>query len=116
MPAERMAVWGDVERGDDHNFWRMADTGPCGPCSEIHYDRGEHLSEGPHCVPDHSATCPRSPDARNLVFMEFDQQPNGPRVPLPFKSVDTGMGLERVTSVVRAGRTTSERARLPPTP
>jgi alanyl-tRNA synthetase len=101
MPAERMAMWGDVEKGDDHNFWRMADTGPCGPCSEIHYDRGAQYSEGPHCVPDHSEWCPRWLEVWNLVFMEFDQQPDGPRLPLPFKSVDTGMGLERIASVVQ---------------
>jgi alanyl-tRNA synthetase len=101
MPEERMAIWGDVDRGDDHNFWRMADTGPCGPCSEIHFDRGAHLSEGPHCVPDHSENCPRWLEIWNLVFMEFDQQPDGPRVPLPFKSVDTGMGLERLASVLQ---------------
>ena len=101
MPEERMAAWGDVDKGDDHNFWRMADTGPCGPCSEIHFDRGAELSEGPHCIPDHSETCPRWLEIWNLVFMEFDQQPDGPRVPLPFKSVDTGMGLERLTSVVQ---------------
>ena len=95
-----MARWGDVEAGDDHNFWRMADTGPCGPCSEIHYDRGAHLSEGPQCVPDHSETCPRWLELWNLVFMEFDQRPDG-RVPLPFKSVDTGMGLERLASVLQ---------------
>ena len=105
MPEERMAVWGDVDKGDDHNFWRMADTGPCGPCSEIHYDRGAQFSEGPHCIPDHSETCPRWLEIWNLVFMEFDQQPEGPRVPLPFKSVDTGMGLERLTSVVQGVRT-----------
>ncbi|MEO6350100.1 MAG: alanine--tRNA ligase, partial [Candidatus Limnocylindrales bacterium] len=101
MTEERMAIWGDVDKGDDHNFWRMADTGPCGPCSEIHFDRGAHLSEGPHCIPDHDENCPRWLEIWNLVFMEFDQRPDGPRVPLPFKSVDTGMGLERLTSVLQ---------------
>ncbi len=101
LPPERMARWGDVDAGDDKNFWRMAETGPCGPCSEIHYDRGAALSEGPHCLPDHSEHCPRWLEIWNLVFMESDQQPDGPRVPLPFKSVDTGMGLERLASVVQ---------------
>jgi alanyl-tRNA synthetase len=101
LPPERMARWGNVDAGDDHNFWRMAETGPCGPCSEIHYDRGAHLSEGPECVPDHSETCPRWLEIWNLVFMEFDQLPDGERLPLPFKSVDTGMGLERLTSVLQ---------------
>ncbi len=100
LPPERMARWGDVDNGDDNNFWRMADTGPCGPCSEIHFDRGAHLSEGPHCVPDHSEHCPRWLEIWNLVFMEFDQLPDG-RVPLPFTSVDTGMGLERLASVLQ---------------
>ena len=100
LPPERMAKWGDVDNGNDQNFWRMAETGPCGPCSEIHFDRGAHLSEGPHCVPDHSESCPRWLEIWNLVFMEFDQRPEG-RVPLPFTSVDTGMGLERITSVVQ---------------
>ncbi len=101
LPPERMARWGDVDAGDDKNFWRMAETGPCGPCSEIHYDRGAHLSEGPHCVPDHSEQCPRWLEIWNLVFMEFNQLPAGPRVPLPFPSVDTGMGLERLASVLQ---------------
>ena len=101
VPEERMAIWGDVDKGDDHNFWRMADTGPCGPCSEIHFDRGAHLSEGPHCVPDHSENCPRWLEIWNLVFMEFDQKPTGERIPLPFKSVDTGMGFERLASVLQ---------------
>ncbi len=100
LPPERMAIWGDVDNGDDNNFWRMAETGPCGPCSEIHFDRGAHLSEGPHCIPDHSESCPRWLEIWNLVFMEFDQKPDG-RVPLPFPSVDTGLGLERLASVLQ---------------
>ena len=100
LPPERMAKWGNVDEGDDKNFWRMAETGPCGPCSEIHVDRGAHLSEGPHCIPDHSEHCPRWLEVWNLVFMEFDQRPDG-RVPLPFTSVDTGMGLERIASAVQ---------------
>ena len=101
VPADRIARWGNVEVGDEANFWRMAETGPCGPCSEIHFDRGAELSEGPHCVPDHSENCPRWLEVWNLVFMEFDQRGDGTRVPLPMKSVDTGMGLERLTSVVQ---------------
>ena len=95
-----MARWGDVDNGDDSNFWRMAETGPCGPCSEIHFDRGVQFSEGPECIPDHSEQCPRWLEIWNLVFMEFDQTPEG-RVPLPFTSVDTGMGLERLASVLQ---------------
>jgi len=101
LPPERMARWGNVDAGDDKNFWRMAETGPCGPCSEIHFDRGAHLSEGPECVPDHSEHCPRWLEIWNLVFMEFNQLPDGPRVPLPFTSVDTGLGLERLASVLQ---------------
>ncbi|HVA86086.1 MAG TPA: alanine--tRNA ligase [Candidatus Saccharimonadales bacterium] len=101
LPESRIARWGNVEEGDDHNFWRMADTGPCGPCSEIHFDRGEEFSEGDFCVPDHSEHCPRWLEIWNLVFMEFDQRPDGRRVPLPFRSVDTGMGLERLASVIQ---------------
>jgi alanyl-tRNA synthetase len=101
LPPERMAKWGNVDAGDDKNFWRMADTGPCGPCSEIHFDRGPELSEGPHCVPDHSEACPRWLEVWNLVFMEFDQRPSGSREPLPFTSVDTGMGLERLAAVLQ---------------
>ena len=101
VSKDRIARWGDVEKGDDANFWRMAETGPCGPCSELHFDRGAELSEGPHCIPDHSENCPRWLEVWNLVFMEFDQRPDGTRVPLPMKSVDTGMGLERITSVIQ---------------
>ncbi|HEY3164717.1 MAG TPA: alanine--tRNA ligase [Candidatus Limnocylindrales bacterium] len=100
IAPERMAAWGDVEKGDDHNFWRMAETGPCGPCSEIHFDRGAYLSEGPECIPDHSEHCPRWLEVWNLVFMEFDQRPDG-RVPLAAPGIDTGMGLERVASAIQ---------------
>jgi alanyl-tRNA synthetase len=101
LPPERMAQWGNIAAGDDHNFWQMGETGPCGPCSELHYDRGPELSEGPHCVPDHSETCPRWLEVWNLVFMEFDRAADGTLTPLPFKSVDTGMGLERITSALQ---------------
>jgi alanyl-tRNA synthetase len=101
LPPERIARWGNVEAGDDANFWRMAESGPCGRCSEIHFDRGAEFSEGPDCVPDHSERCPRWLEIWNLVFMEFDQRADGTRVPLPMLSVDTGMGLERLTSVIQ---------------
>jgi alanyl-tRNA synthetase len=101
LPPERMAQWGNIAVGDDHNFWSMGETGPCGPCSELHYDRGAELSEGPDCVPDHSETCPRWLEIWNLVFMQFDRSADGTLTPLPFPSVDTGMGLERMTSAVQ---------------
>jgi alanyl-tRNA synthetase len=101
LPTERIARWGNVEEGNDANFWRMADTGPCGRCSEIHFDRGAQFSEGPDCVPDHSEHCPRWLEIWNLVFMEFEQRADGTRVALPMLSVDTGMGLERLTSVIQ---------------
>ena len=101
LPPERIARWGNVDAGDEANFWRMAETGPCGPCSEIHFDRGAEVSEGPHCLPDHSEHCPRWLEVWNLVFMESEQRADGTRVPLPMKSVDTGMGLERLTSVIQ---------------
>ncbi len=101
LPPERMATWGNIAAGDDHNFWSMGETGPCGPCSELHYDRGAELSEGPECIPDHSETCPRWLEIWNLVFMQFDRSADGTLTPLPFPSVDTGMGLERMTSAVQ---------------
>ncbi|HEY7736320.1 MAG TPA: alanine--tRNA ligase [Candidatus Limnocylindrales bacterium] len=101
LPADRLVRWGDFPAGDEKNWWRMADIGPCGPCSEIHYDRGAHLSEGPHCIPDHSEHCPRWLEVWNLVFMEFDLQPDRSLVPLPAPGVDTGMGLERIASAVQ---------------
>jgi alanyl-tRNA synthetase len=101
LPPERLVRWGDIAEGDEKNFWRMGDTGPCGPCSELHIDRGAHLSEGPDCIPDHSEHCPRWLEIWNLVFMEFDRAADGSLSPLPFKSVDTGMGLERMASAVQ---------------
>jgi alanyl-tRNA synthetase len=101
LPPERLVRWGDFPAGDEKNWWRMADVGPCGPCSELHFDRGAHLSEGPHCIPDHSETCPRWLEVWNLVFMEFDLQPDRSLVPLPAPGVDTGLGLERIASVVQ---------------
>ena len=101
LPPERMAIWGNIAAGDDHNFWSMGETGPCGPCSELFYDRGAELSEGPHCIPDHSETCPRWLEIWNLVFMQFDRSADGTLTPLPFPSIDTGMGLERMTSAIQ---------------
>jgi alanyl-tRNA synthetase len=101
LPPERLVRWGNIATGDEKNFWRMGDTGPCGPCSELHFDRGAHLSEGPDCIPDHSEHCPRWLEIWNLVFMEFDRAADGSLTPLPFKSVDTGMGLERMASAVQ---------------
>jgi alanyl-tRNA synthetase len=101
LPPERLVRWGDFPNGDEKNWWRMADTGPCGPCSEIHYDRGASYSEGDFCVPDHSENCPRWLEIWNLVFMEFELHPDRSLTPLPAPGIDTGMGLERVTSVVQ---------------
>ena len=101
LPSDRVVRWGNVAAGDEKNFWSMGETGPCGPCSELHYDRGAELSEGPHCIPDHAETCPRWLEVGNLVFMQFDRAADGTLTPLPFKSVDTGTGLERLTSVIQ---------------
>ena len=101
LPPERLVRWGDFPNGDEKNWWRMGDVGPCGPCSEIHFDRGAHLSEGPHCIPDHSETCPRWLEIWNLVFMEFELHADRSLTPLPAPGVDTGMGLERLASVVQ---------------
>ncbi len=101
LPPERLVRWGDFPNGDEKNWWRMADIGPSGPCSEIHFDRGAHLSEGPECIPDHSEHCPRWLEIWNLVFMEFELHPDRSLTPLPAPGVDTGMGLERLASVLQ---------------
>ncbi|WGD31606.1 alanine--tRNA ligase [Ancylobacter sp. WKF20] len=81
------------------NFWQMGDTGPCGPCSEIFYDHGSHIPGGPPGSPDQDGD--RFIEIWNLVFMQFEQLPGGDRVSLPRPSIDTGMGLERVSAVLQ---------------
>ena len=85
--------------GDKDNFWTMGDTGPCGPCSEIFYDHGEDVPGGPPGSPDDDLD--RYIEIWNLVFMQFEQAPDGSRTPLPKPSVDTGMGLERIAAVMQ---------------
>src|ERR1700734_278654 len=81
------------------NFWRMGDTGPCGPCSEIFYDHGDHIPGGPPGSPDEDGD--RFIEIWNLVFMQFEEGPPGTRVPLPRPSIDTGLGLERVAAILQ---------------
>ena len=81
------------------NFWSMGDTGPCGPCSEIFYDHGDHIPGGPPGSPDEDGD--RFVEIWNLVFMQYDQAAGGERVALPKPSIDTGMGLERVAAVMQ---------------
>ncbi len=86
--------------GEEDNFWAMGDTGPCGPCSEIHLDRGEAYGCGkPDCAV--GCDCDRWLEIWNLVFMQFDRDPSGKMTPLPKPSIDTGLGLERLTSVMQ---------------
>ena len=87
--------------GEKDNFWAMGDTGPCGPCSEIHFDQGPAGSEAGHSQCRFPCECGRFVEIWNLVFMEFDRQNSGQLVPLPKPSVDTGMGLERMTAVLQ---------------
>jgi alanyl-tRNA synthetase len=83
------------------NFWQMGDTGPCGPCSEIHYDMGVAASEQGHVDCRFPCDCGRYVEIWNLVFMQFDRDASGKLNPLPKPSIDTGMGLERVTAVLQ---------------
>lgn len=85
--------------GEKDNFWSMGDTGPCGPCTEIFYDHGPSVSGGPPGSPEEDGD--RYIEIWNLVFMQFDKLPNGEMIPLPKPSVDTGMGLERLTAVMQ---------------
>ena len=81
------------------NFWSMGDTGPCGPCSEIFYDHGDHIFGGPPGSPDEDGD--RFIEIWNLVFMQFEQAADGTRTNLPSPSIDTGMGIERVAAVLQ---------------
>ncbi len=86
--------------GEEDNFWAMGDTGPCGPCSEIHIDRGEEFGCGkPGC--DVGCDCDRFLEIWNLVFMQFDRDVSGKLTPLPKPSIDTGLGLERLISIIQ---------------
>ncbi len=96
LPAERI-----VRLGEKDNFWSMGDTGPCGPCSEIIIDRGEaYRCEDPQCALG-VCDCDRWLELWNLVFMQFNRNAAGEMTPLPRPSIDTGMGLERITSVLQ---------------
>jgi len=83
------------------NFWAMGDTGPCGPCSEIHYDLGPAASDWGHADCKFPCECERYVEICNLVFMQFNRDASGKLTPLPKPSIDTGMGLERITSVLQ---------------
>src|SRR5215472_12715221 len=87
--------------GMKDNFWQMGDTGPCGPCSEIHYDMGPAASDLGHTDCKFPCGCGRYVEIWNLVFMQFDRDAQGTFNPLPKPSVDTGMGLERIASVLQ---------------
>ena len=101
LPAERIIRIGDNKGAPfaSDNFWQMADTGPCGPCTEIFYDHGAHIAGGPPGSPDEDGD--RYIEIWNLVFMQFDRQPDGSLQPLPAPCVDTGMGLERLAAVLQ---------------
>ncbi|HWJ71377.1 MAG TPA: alanine--tRNA ligase [Sphingobium sp.] len=94
LPDERI-----IRIATADNFWSMGDTGPCGPCSEIFYDHGDHIPGGPPGSPDEDGD--RFVEIWNLVFMQFEQQADGERLVLPHPSIDTGMGIERVAAVLQ---------------
>jgi len=102
VPRERIVRVGDKPGGQKYqsdNFWQMADTGPCGPCSEIFYDHGPGIAGGPPGSPD--ADGDRYIEIWNLVFMQYDRDAKGVLTPLPKPCVDTGMGLERIAAVLQ---------------
>ncbi|HKN72402.1 MAG TPA: alanine--tRNA ligase, partial [Terriglobales bacterium] len=96
VPKDRI-----FEFGTKDNFWQMGDTGPCGPCSEIHYDMGAAASDQGHTDCKFGCDCGRYVELWNLVFMQFDRDASGKLNPLPKPSIDTGMGLERTAAVLQ---------------
>jgi len=94
FPAEKISRIGAKD-----NFWQMGDTGPCGPCTEIFYDHGEDIAGGPPGTPEEDGD--RFIEIWNLVFMQYDKQADGSLLPLPSPCVDTGMGLERIASIMQ---------------
>ncbi|MCR2834544.1 alanine--tRNA ligase [Parerythrobacter lacustris] len=94
LPEDRI-----IRIATSDNFWSMGDTGPCGPCSEIFYDHGDHIPGGPPGSPDEDGD--RFIEIWNLVFMQFEQSADGSRTSLPKPSIDTGMGLERIAAVMQ---------------
>ncbi|WP_137917721.1 alanine--tRNA ligase [Hydrogenophaga sp. 2FB] len=101
LPPERVIRIGDNKGGryKSDNFWMMADTGPCGPCSEIFYDHGDHIAGGPPGSPDEDGD--RFIEIWNNVFMQFNMDETGAVTPLPAPCVDTGMGLERLAAILQ---------------
>ncbi|EAA0891668.1 alanine--tRNA ligase [Salmonella enterica] len=101
IPRERIIRIGDNKGAPyaSDNFWQMGDTGPCGPCTEIFYDHGEHIWGGPPGSPEEDGD--RYIEIWNIVFMQFNRQADGTMEPLPKPSVDTGMGLERIAAVLQ---------------
>ncbi len=101
LPPERVIRIGDNKGGryKSDNFWMMADTGPCGPCSEIFYDHGDHIAGGPPGSPDEDGD--RYIEIWNNVFMQFNMDETGTVTPLPAPCVDTGMGLERLAAILQ---------------
>ncbi|MBS9777144.1 MAG: alanine--tRNA ligase [Gammaproteobacteria bacterium] len=102
LPDEKIIRIGDKypdQPYNSDNFWQMGDTGPCGPCTEIFYDHGEHIWGGPPGSPEEDGD--RFIEIWNLVFMQYDRQVDGEMIPLPKPSVDTGMGLERIAAILQ---------------
>ncbi len=109
LPADRIVRLGDIAQGDEENFWSMADTGPCGPCTEIHFDQGEAMKcDHPDGCAVGVCDCDRWLELWNHVFMEFNRQEDGSLEPLPMRSVDTGLGFERLVAVMQGKQSNYE--------